>query len=207
MLGIIKIRGQELYKHTESGIIYEKIRCGFSWPGVLPGFVCVAGEKHETGNLQVLSEGHYEDIDDLAKRLGTLQDLYYIDYWVADREGSASYFEDVLDDIRSFSISQPNLSLNDLEVAAQVIFREFNQHALKVPHGGILHTRIQQLRNIDRSHLSEPGLVKKFPEAMVLASVIRELDTLGERIEKRRPKDKWDDAFNKQGKKSNWMGS
>jgi hypothetical protein len=204
----VKIKGEQLWKDSETEDLFRGFRGAFAWPGkLLPGFVCVLGERHKSDILRVVFEKHYNNIDELAKLLSTLERSYGIDYWLANKEGSAKGFELLLDDVVAcqdrevFLLSQPKFA-DDLKLALFSLKHQFTQNALVIPKNGILQTKLEQL---DQSDLNEADLIEKFPEIMTLAGVVFEFDSLSDRRERDKPKDAWQKEFESSAESDSWM--
>jgi hypothetical protein len=184
-----------VYQSYETGIRYELFRGGFSWPqNNLPSFVCVIGQQSEEGELRVLIE-YYDDDDltELTKRYGNLQDLYHFSGWIAQKEGDFKSYENLLDkDAKDNNLSiylhQPSI-VWDLDLAVQIIKREMRQNKLLFPKDGILQNQIEKIDK--EASLKEPEKIEKYAPTMVLASILNEFDSLPIRLEKSRPKDAW----------------
>lgn len=203
----IEEKGEILHEDAETGVVYEAFKGAFSWPQApLPGFLCVVGQQYHDGILKVLYEDHYENLDDVARRLGTLENFYSIKYWIADREGANKCFEDLLDDIgksqdRTFRLTQPDLP-SDFNLAIQVLRKQFYQNALVLIQDGILQDRIEQLKQAGRI---ERDMADKFPEIQVLANVVYEFPSVNDIVEKRKPRDAWAEDFEDTERPDNWM--
>lgn len=199
-------RGKDLYRDVETGLEYEKIEGGLSWPGALPAFICVLGQQDKTGILQVLNENYEDNMDDLSRRCITLESLYFVKNWIADCEGANKCFEDILHDIgksldKTIRLTQPSLA-NDLNLAIQLIRRQFNQNALVIPERGILQSRIEQLNQTD---LTQPQMAGKFYEIQILANVVYKFPRPDEIAERNRSKDAWGDWSKDEGQPGSWM--
>lgn len=198
-------QGQKLFKDTESDRIYETSRGGFSWPEALPGFICVASQEHKTGVLYVQEETQLDNVVDLARTLDNLEKLYKITYWVSDREGDKKILEDLLDETakvaidsdRYFSISQFRIPPK-LAIAAQVLRMYLKLNILKLPAGGILENKLKEVNQLD---LRQEELHERYPEIMVLASVVYEFPTMSQVLDRHKVKDPWtqDDEFHDRG--------
>jgi hypothetical protein len=190
-------------KDVETGILYETVKGGFSWPGVHPGFICIAARESEKESIRVLHESYEDSLDELAKHLSTLEDLFFVESWVADYEGKNFGFRDLLSELgvaldTSFALMNPRLSSN-FHLGIQLLRRCFKRNVLILPRGGILETRINILN--ERSS-GEEGLNEKFHEVATLANIIYEFDSIRKEAEK--PKDPWE--FDNNGSKVGWMG-
>ena len=198
-------QGQRLYKDTASDRIYETSRGGFSWPEALPGFICVASQEHKTGVLYVQEETQLDNVVDLARTLDNLEKLYKITYWVSDREGDKKILEDLLDETakvaidsdRYFSISQFRIPPK-LAIAAQVLRMYLKLNILKLPAGGILENKLKEVNQLD---LRQEELHERYPEIMVLASVVYEFPTMSQVLDRHKVKDPWtqDDEYKGRG--------
>ncbi len=188
-------QGQKLYKDTESDRIYETSRGGFSWPEAIPAFICVAAQEHKTGVLYVLEETQLDNVVDLARTLDNLEKLYKVTYWSGDREGDKKILEDLLDETakvaidsnRYFNVCQFRIPPN-LAIAVQVLRMYLKRNTLKLPAGGILENKIKEVNQLD---LRQEELHEKYPEIMVLASVVYEFPTMSQIEQKHKPRDKW----------------
>ena len=196
--------GKESFKDVESGILFETVKGGFSWPGVHPGFICIAGRESEKEKLRVLHESYEDSLDELAKHLSTLEELFFVESWVVDHEGKNVGFRDLLSEIgvaldTSFALMNPRLSSN-FHLGIQLLRRCFKRNVLILPRGGILETRINIL---NETSPGEEGLAEKFHEVATLANVVYEFDSIRKEAEK--PKDPWDDDDDH--KKGGFMGA
>jgi hypothetical protein len=183
---------KESLKDVESGILFEAVKGGFSWPGVHPGFICIAGREKETERIRVLHESYEDSLDELAKHLSTLEGLFFVETWIVDHEGKNVGFRDLLSELgvaldRSFALMNPRLSSN-FHLGIQLLRRCFKRNVLALPRGGILETRINIL---NETGPGEEGLAEKFHEVATLANVIYEFNSIRKEAEK--PKDAWDD--------------
>jgi len=196
--------GKESFKDVESGILFETVKGGFSWPGVHPGFICIAGRESEKEKLRVLHESYEDSLDELAKHLSTLEELFFVESWVVDHEGKNVGFRDLLSEIgvaldTSFALMNPRLSSN-FHLGIQLLRRCFKRNVLILPRGGILETRINIL---NETSPGEEGLAEKFHEVATLANVVYEFDSIRKEAEK--PKDAWDEDDDH--KKGGFMGA
>jgi hypothetical protein len=187
-----------VYQSYETGTRYELFHGGFSWPqNNLPGFICIIGQGCEEGMLRVLVE-HYEDnLTELAKQCGKLQDFYHFSGWIAQREGNFGDYEKTLDNFArddglSIYITQPSIP-QDLNLAEQIILREMRQNSFKMPENGILQNQIEKIGK--EASLKEPEKLEKYAPIMVVASILNEFQSLPERLERNRPRDPWADGF------------
>ena len=196
--------GKESFKDVESGILFETVKGGFSWPGVHPGFICIAGRESEKEKLRVLHESYEDSLDELAKHLSTLEELFFVESWVVDHEGKNVGFRDLLSEIgvaldTTFALMNPRLSSN-FHLGIQLLRRCFKRNVLILPRGGILETRINIL---NETSPGEEGLAEKFHEVATLANVVYEFDSIRKEAEK--PKDAWDEDDDH--KKGGFMGA
>ena len=201
-------RGKTLYRDVETGFEYETVKGALSWPGTLPAFICVLGQQHKTGILRVLDEHYENNMDSLARGCTTLESLYFVKSWIADCEGANKCFEDILHDIgksldKTIWLTQPDLA-NDLNLAIQLIRRQFNQNALVITERGILQSRIEQLNQTD---LTQPQMAEKFHEIQTLANVVYKFPRPDEVVERNRSKDAWGDWSKDEDKPGSWMGA
>lgn len=187
------------FRCTETGIFFEEFKGGFSWPGGEPGFVCILGQKADSGILQVVQEIYEDNFTDLARRCGTLQKIYSLPDktkrldWIAPTEGEYRDFAIMLADI-SKSENQtlwpynPTISW-DLALAVQIVRQELRQNTLLILKNGISQN---QIKCLDREvNLKKPDLLDKYAAIMVLAAVIAQFGLLKERIEKFEKLNRW----------------
>ena len=202
-------QGQKLYKDSDSARIYEESRGGFNWPEATPGFVCVAAQEYKSGILYVLEEVELTNIVDLTRTLDSLEKLYKIAYWSVDKEGDKKVFEDLLyetartiiDSNKCFNICQFRIPPK-LSIAVQVLRMYLKLNTLKLPAGGILEKKLKELNQLD---LRQDELKEKYPEIMVLASVVSDFPTTSQILDRHKPKDAWDVDEDDYGPGS-WMG-
>ena len=167
--------GRPFYKDARNGLLYQEFAGGFSWPEAQPPFICVVGWEHKKNVIRVLYEGHEATMVDLARQLGVLQTLYHLSDWSAEIEASKKGFGDLLCETGdmeglSFTVVQPSLP-TDIYLAREVLARQVRANALVLIKAGILQEKIEQLNQAD---LTQPGLIERFPEVLVLARLVHE---------------------------------
>jgi hypothetical protein len=206
---ILRHNREPAYESFETGIEYKHpFKAGFSWPQTSPGFLCVIGRQAD-GIIRILAEYEEGNLTDLARRCGTLQDIYHISSWIAQKEGDFKSYEDALDkfaedDGLSINLNHPAMAW-DLNLAIQIIRGKMRQNRLLLPQKGLLQ---QQIEKINREvSLAEPEKIAAYSPILVLASVIFEFDSDPEEDNDIFPRDKWADAFNDPGETGGFMGA
>ena len=173
----IKNQHSAFYQDNETAEIFTRFEAGLCFSG----FCVVIGEKHagEDGPkpLKVLAEAQESSLHELAKRIGTLQELYPIRSWLCDQEegnaGLARLFREFAEALKvKVSLSQSSLP-SDLGIALQVIRRRLKQRTLLFPKDGILAGKIEALARTD----PREAKAENFPEVVVLGAVIHRLDS------------------------------
>jgi hypothetical protein len=209
---ILRHNRELVYESFETGIKYEHpFKAGFSWPQTSPGtgFLSVIGRQADCGIFRILAEYEEDNLSDLARRCGTLQDLYRISSWIAQKEGDFKSYEDTLDkfanpDGLSICLNHPAMAW-DLNLAIQIIRGKMRQNRLLLPKDGILQKQIEKINREASFNESEKLIL--FSPILVLASVIFEFDSDPEEDDDDFPKDKWADAFNDSGETGGFMGA
>jgi hypothetical protein len=210
---ILRHNRELVYESFETGIKYEHpFKAGFSWPQTAPNspsYLCIVGRETKSRILRVLAEYEEDNLSDLARRCGTLQDLYHISSWIAQKEGDFKSYEDALDkfanpDGLSICLNHPAMAW-DLNLSIQVIRGKMRQNSLLLPKDGILQKQIEKINR--EASLAEPEKMMVFGPILVLASVIFEFDSLPEPDDEDFPKDKWADGFEDSGNDGGFMGA
>jgi hypothetical protein len=177
-----------IYKHVETERLYQRIKGGFSWPGTEGGYVCVvaeylSSEMQDYSTLQVLQETRETSIEGLAKLLSSLQNLFFVDYWICKCDDEWGGCVDMLRDWeaekkgkdktkQSFSFISQMLTLNT-DLIIGTIGRRFGKNTLRFPKDGPIARKIQALNQEDSKR---PGLMERYPEILTLANVIHAFD-------------------------------
>jgi hypothetical protein len=201
---------ESTYESFETGIKYEHpFRAGFSWPQTAPAFLCVIGQQADSGIFRILAEYEEDNLSDLARRCGTVQDLYRISSWIAQKEGDFKSYEDALDkfanpDGLSICLNHPAMAW-DLNLSTQIIRGKMRQNRLLLPKDGILQKQIEKINH--EASLAEPEKMATYSPILILASVIFEFDSDPEKDDDEFPRDKWADAFNDSGETGGFMGA
>jgi hypothetical protein len=194
---ILRHNRELAYESFETGIKYERpFKAGFSWPQTVPGFLCVIGRQAD-GILRVLAEYEESNLTDLARRCGTLRNLYHITTWTARNEADFQSYEEALDkfaedDGLSINLSHPAMAW-DLNLAIQIIGGRLRQNRLLLPNGGVLQRQIEKINR--EASLDEPEKMTVYGPLLVLGSLIFEFDSLSEEDDEDFPRDKWAESF------------
>jgi hypothetical protein len=210
---ILRHNKELAYESWETGIEYNHpIRAGFSWAQTSPqspSFICIVGQEAESGTLRVLAEYENDNLNDLAECCGTLQKLYRISSWIAQKEGDFKSYEDALDKFAkdyglSIYLNHPSIAW-DLNLAIHIIRGKIQQNKLLLPKNGTLQKQIEKINR--EASLDEPEKMTVYGPILVLASVIFSFDSAPEEDDSNYPRDKWADDFDDRGEDGGWMGA
>jgi len=172
-----------VYRHAETREIFTKIVGGLAWPGTREGFLAVVGEKAErppSGGrrpLVLLYESCMGSVTDLARECVGLERLYFVRDWIANTEGENMAFADRFYDLAreqdARSYAYQTGFPESMNFALQVLRQRFRENSLSIPEDGILVERLSATNHEDRS---QKDLHEKYPEIVVLAACVYELD-------------------------------
>jgi hypothetical protein len=172
-----------VYRHQETGEIFTKIVGGLAWPGTREGFVIVLGEKAELPRsggrrpLTLFHEAYLKSMVGLVRECAALEGLSHVREWWARIEGDdegfeARFYELAREHGARLNAYQWSLPEN-FGLALQVLRQRFLGNSLLLLKDGILEERLVSVNSEDPG---QKNLCVKYPEIMVLAACVYELD-------------------------------
>jgi hypothetical protein len=172
-----------VYRHEETGEIFSKIVGGVVWPGTRDGFVIVLGEKAEPPRIggrrsvTLFHEAYVKSMVELTRECAALEGLSHVREWWAqiegDNEGYEARFYELARELGArLNACQWSLPEN-FGLALQVLRQRFQENGLLLLKDGILE---ELLVSVNGEDPGQKDLSTKYPEIMVLAACVYELD-------------------------------
>jgi hypothetical protein len=173
-----------VYRHTETREVFTQIVGGLAWPGTREGFLAVVGEKAERPRgggrrpLILMHEAYAKSMVDLARECAALERLYFVNDFHTNVQGEnggyADRFYDLIREHKGRSCAYQTSLPENFGLALQILRQRFQENGLLLFKDGIL---VERLGAINHEDPGQKDLHEKYPEVMVLAACVYELDS------------------------------